>query len=102
MQYESDRIDVESVSRDKPKRVLVIAGGRAGLQAARRTAFAAHQVTLCKSRGWLGGQIRFAAMIPGRYEFVDMLPWYLHQIEKHGVQRAPEHDNLLDERIEPG
>ena len=85
MQRESVCIDVEGASRDKPRRVLVIGGGLAGLEAARRTAFAGHQVTLCESRSWLGGQIRFAAMIPGRHEIADMLPWYLRQIEKYGV-----------------
>ena len=42
-------------------------------------------MTLCETRDWLGGQIRLAAMIPGRQEIADMLPWYDHQLEKHGV-----------------
>jgi len=43
-------------------------------------------VTLCESRSWIGGQIRLAAMIPGRQEIGDMLPWYARQLAKHGVQ----------------
>jgi 2,4-dienoyl-CoA reductase-like NADH-dependent reductase (Old Yellow Enzyme family) len=85
MQRESVCIDIEGSSREHPKKVLVVGGGLAGLEAARRTAFSGHQVTLCESRGWLGGQIRLAAMIPGRQEIADMLPWYERQLKKHGV-----------------
>jgi NADPH-dependent 2,4-dienoyl-CoA reductase/sulfur reductase-like enzyme len=42
-------------------------------------------VTLCESRARLGGQICFAAMIPGRKEIADMLPWYERQLAKHAV-----------------
>lgn len=85
MQRESVCIDIEGSARDNPKKVLVIGGGLAGLEAARRTAFSGHEVILCESRGWLGGQIRYAAMIPGRREIADMLPWYERQIKKYGV-----------------
>jgi NADPH-dependent 2,4-dienoyl-CoA reductase/sulfur reductase-like enzyme len=85
MQRESVCIDVEGASKDRPRKVLVIGAGLAGLEAARRTAFSGHRVTLCESRAWIGGQIRFAAMIPGRREIGDMLPWYERQIAKHDV-----------------
>ena len=86
MQRESVCIDIEGTARDRPKRVLVIGAGLAGLEAARRTAFSGHTVTLCERRGWIGGQIRFAAMIPGRREIGDMLPWYQLQLKKFGVE----------------
>jgi len=86
MQRESVCIDVEGASRAQPKRVLVIGGGLAGLEAARRTAFSGHRVTLCESRGTLGGQIRFAAQVPGRQEIGDILPWYEGQLQKYGVE----------------
>ena len=85
MQRESVCIDIQGTAKDNPKKVLVIGGGLAGLEAARRTAFSGHHVTLCESRSWLGGQIRYAAMIPGRREIADMLPWYERQIAKYGV-----------------
>jgi NADPH-dependent 2,4-dienoyl-CoA reductase/sulfur reductase-like enzyme len=78
-------IDIEGASKDHPKKVLVVGAGLAGLEAARRTAFSGHRVTLCESRSWIGGQIRLAAMIPGRQEIADMLPWYELQIAKYGV-----------------
>jgi len=86
MQRESVCIDIEGSSKDNPKKILVVGAGLAGLEAARRTAFSGHRVTLCESRSWIGGQIRFAAMIPGRQEIGDMLPWYARQLAKHGVQ----------------
>src|SRR5260221_4115206 len=66
MTRESVCIDIEGASKDNPKKVLVVGAGLAGLEAARRTAFSGHRVTLCESRSWIGGQIRLAAMIPGR------------------------------------
>jgi 2,4-dienoyl-CoA reductase-like NADH-dependent reductase (Old Yellow Enzyme family)/thioredoxin reductase len=86
MQRESVCIDIEGTAKANPKRILVVGGGLAGLEAARRTAFSGHRVTLCESRSWLGGQIRFAAMIPGRKEIGDMLPWYERQLVKHNVE----------------
>jgi 2,4-dienoyl-CoA reductase-like NADH-dependent reductase (Old Yellow Enzyme family) len=85
MQRESVCIDIEGSSKEHPKKVLVIGGGLAGLEAARRTAFSHHRVTLCESRSWIGGQIRFAAMIPGRQEIADMLPWYERQLARYHV-----------------
>jgi 2,4-dienoyl-CoA reductase-like NADH-dependent reductase (Old Yellow Enzyme family)/thioredoxin reductase len=86
MQRESVCIDIEGASKDHPRKILVVGAGLAGLEAARRTAFSGHQVTLCESRNWIGGQIRFAAMIPGRREIGDMLPWYERQLAKHRVE----------------
>jgi 2,4-dienoyl-CoA reductase-like NADH-dependent reductase (Old Yellow Enzyme family)/thioredoxin reductase len=78
-------IDIEGSARDNPKTVLVVGGGLAGLEAARRTAFSGHKVILCETRPVLGGQINFAAMIPGRTEIADMLPWYERQLLKYRV-----------------
>jgi 2,4-dienoyl-CoA reductase-like NADH-dependent reductase (Old Yellow Enzyme family)/NADPH-dependent 2,4-dienoyl-CoA reductase/sulfur reductase-like enzyme len=86
MQRESVCIDIEGGSKDNPKIVLVAGAGLAGLEAARRAAFSGHRVILCESRSWIGGQIRLAAMVPGRQEIADMLPWYERQLAKYGVE----------------
>jgi 2,4-dienoyl-CoA reductase-like NADH-dependent reductase (Old Yellow Enzyme family) len=78
-------IDIKDAKRDNAKTVLVVGGGLAGLEAARCAAFAGHKVILCEKRTQLGGQIRFAAMIPGRKEIADILPWYERQMVKLGV-----------------
>ncbi|MBR1256342.1 FAD-dependent oxidoreductase [Bradyrhizobium sp. AUGA SZCCT0240] len=85
MARESVCIDIEGASKHNPKKVLVVGAGLAGLEAARRTAFSGHHVILCESRDRIGGQIRLAALMPGRQEIADMLPWYERQIAKYGV-----------------
>ncbi len=80
---------VEEKAGDKsgaPRRVLVAGAGAAGLEAARRAAFSGHRVTLCESRGRLGGQLRLAAMMPARQEMADILPWYERQLNRLGVE----------------
>jgi len=78
--------DIPGEKSASPKKVLVAGGGCAGLEAARRAAFAGHRVVLCESRGFLGGQLRLAAMIPMRQEIGDILPWYERQLNKLGIE----------------
>lgn len=78
--------DVPGEKSASAKSVLVVGGGCAGLEAARRAAFAGHKVVLCESRGFLGGQLRLAAMTPMRQEMADVIPWYERQLNKLGVE----------------
>ena len=78
--------EVEGEKKAAARRVLVAGAGPAGLEAARRAAFAGHKVTLCESRGWMGGQMRLAAMMPKRAEIGDIIPWYERQLHKLGVE----------------
>jgi 2,4-dienoyl-CoA reductase-like NADH-dependent reductase (Old Yellow Enzyme family) len=85
MGRESVCVDIEGDKRTVARHILVVGAGLSGLEAARRAAFSGHQVVLCERRSWIGGQIRYASMIPGRREIADMLPWYERQLLKHGV-----------------
>ena len=78
--------EVEGEKKAAARRVLVAGAGPAGLEAARRAAFAGHKVTLCESRGWIGGQMRLAAMMPKRSEIGDIISWYERQLNKLGVE----------------
>jgi NADPH-dependent 2,4-dienoyl-CoA reductase/sulfur reductase-like enzyme len=104
MGRESVCIDIEGDKKSVAKRVLVVGAGLSGLEAARRAAFSGHQVVLCERRSWIGGQIRYASMIPRRGEIADMLPWYERQLAKHGVELrlATEVDAALLDRMKPG
>jgi 2,4-dienoyl-CoA reductase (NADPH2) len=47
----------------EPRRVLVVGGGPAGMEAARVAALRGHRVTLCEGSDRLGGTLRFASLV---------------------------------------
>ena len=59
-----------------PRRVLVVGGGPAGLEAARVAAERGHRVTLLERGAQLGGQFRLAGLQPSRGQILDLLAWY--------------------------
>lgn len=63
------------------KRVMVIGGGPAGLEAARVAAARGHQVSLYEAGSELGGQTLIAAKAPGRDGFLDLSRYYTHQMK---------------------
>ncbi|RFB78999.1 oxidoreductase [Methylovirgula sp. 4M-Z18] len=71
---------------DEPKRVFVIGGGPAGLEAARVAAERGHQVILAEASSRLGGNFRLAGLQPRRAQILDLLDWYERQLEKLGVE----------------
>ena len=70
----------------KPKRVLVIGAGPAGLQAAASAAEAGHSVTLCDEALEAGGQLRWAASVATRAELGDLVRNLVGQCRRSGVQ----------------
>ena len=68
------------------KKVLVVGGGPAGMEAARVAAERGHQVTLCEALGDLGGQFRLAGLAPRRGQITELMGWYLRQLERLGVE----------------
>ena len=92
--------DIEGEKRATAKKVLIAGAGCAGLEAARRAAFAGHKVILCENRGWIGGQLRLAAKMPKREEIGDIIPWYERQLNRLGVEirlNTPVDQWLLDQ-----
>ena len=74
------------VKTDAVKKVLVVGGGPAGMEAARVAAERGHQVTLCEALGDLGGQFRLAGLAPRRGQITELMSWYLRQFEQLGVE----------------
>ena len=67
---------------EKPKRVVVVGGGPAGLEAARVAAERGHKVTLLEASHQLGGQFRLAGMQPRRAQILDYIDWFETQLQK--------------------
>lgn len=69
-----------------PKKVMVIGGGPAGMEAARIAAARGHNVTLYERDGMLGGKLDFASMVKGPHEnLLDFKAYLVRQLEITGV-----------------
>jgi 2,4-dienoyl-CoA reductase-like NADH-dependent reductase (Old Yellow Enzyme family) len=68
-----------------PKRVVVVGGGPAGLEAAWVAAARGHDVTLLERSERLGGKIRLAQALPGRAELGDFADWRAGECGRRGV-----------------
>ena len=82
-----DRMPFEAEDRvKKAKRVLVIGGGPAGLEAARTLAIRGHHVMLHEATRRLGGQVALAAQAPHRADVGQIVHWLEAQVRKLGVE----------------
>ena len=71
---------------EKPKKVLVVGGGVAGMEAARVAATRNHNVLLYEKSNRLGGQANLAAIPPTKGEIKNHVDWLSRQIEKLRVE----------------
>jgi NADPH-dependent 2,4-dienoyl-CoA reductase/sulfur reductase-like enzyme len=74
------------VVAEKPKSILVVGGGVAGMEAARVAAERGHRVTLAEASERLGGQFRLAGQQPRRQQIIDYIEWLERQLTKLQVQ----------------
>lgn len=70
---------------EKPKKVMVIGGGVAGLCAAFIAQERGHDVTLYEESDRLGGNMRLAAYPPGKGDITNLIRSYITRCEKAGV-----------------
>ena len=85
---ENPRTGKESVPLPMPgagKRVVIVGGGPAGLQAAATAAQRGHRVTLLERQETTGGQVSAAASVPQRAEFLDVVRNSLAECHRRGV-----------------
>jgi 2,4-dienoyl-CoA reductase-like NADH-dependent reductase (Old Yellow Enzyme family) len=77
------------------KRVLVVGGGPAGLEAAAIAARRGHAVTLWEASDRLGGQLDWIRRMPHRRDFLDLLAYQESAARRAGV------DLVLQRRADP-
>ena len=70
---------------DVRKRVMVVGGGPAGLEAARTAALRGHEVHLHEATRRLGGQVAIAARAPHRADIGAITEWLATELERLGV-----------------
>ncbi|MGY1660349.1 mycofactocin system FadH/OYE family oxidoreductase 1 [Geodermatophilus sp. SYSU D00705] len=68
------------------RRVTVVGGGPAGLEAARVLAGAGADVRLVERSGRLGGALPLVAALPGRARFADLAGWLEREVRRLGVR----------------
>ncbi len=69
-----------------PKKVVVVGGGPAGMEAARVSAVRGHQVTLLEKSYRLGGKLKYSSKRILKTADDELIRWYENQLEKLKVE----------------
>ena len=72
-------------SKGPKRKIVVIGGGPAGLEAARVSAERGHDVTLFEAADRLGGQVLLAAKASWRGDLIGIIDWRVAELERLGV-----------------
>jgi len=70
----------------KAKKVMIVGGGPAGLEAARVAALRGHDVTLYEGQEQLGGRWRLGCQVPHKEHFIQVIDYFSSQATKHGAK----------------
>lgn len=81
-----NEVEYKILPAKEKRKVLVIGGGVAGMEAAIVAAEKGHDVCLFEKEKELGGAYLLAAFPPGKGEICTFINWQKNQLEKFGVQ----------------
>ncbi|MCX8176537.1 MAG: FAD-dependent oxidoreductase, partial [Candidatus Bathyarchaeota archaeon] len=85
--YESKYIDEEEIVKtSKPKHILVVGGGPAGLEAARITKIKGHKVLLYDEKKRIGGTALLASKPEFKWRVEKLIEYYEYVLKKLGVK----------------
>ncbi|MDY6990030.1 MAG: FAD-dependent oxidoreductase [Thermodesulfobacteriota bacterium] len=89
-----------------PRKILVVGAGPAGLAVATMAALRGHEVIVLDEKSQAGGMARLASIPPGRSEIMDIIEYYLRQLDRLNVDVrfdvAPDKDLIAAIRPDVG
>ena len=77
---------IHAGKKTEPKKLVVIGGGPAGMQAAITATQLGHQVTILEKAPELGGKLIFSRQVPFKSDLYHFMSWQIHMVEKLGVK----------------
>ena len=86
--------------KGSPRRVLVVGGGPAGMEAARVLKVRGHDVTLWEKKPLLGGQLVFASVPPFKKKLASLVEYLKQQLDHLAISYELNHEASTEKIIE--
>ncbi len=80
------RLPVLVPPKEETKRVVIIGGGPAGMEAAITAKQRGHEVILLEKNSVLGGKLNFSRQVPFKRDLCKFMDYLIHMVEKTGVE----------------